>query len=75
MSTARVRLITFDIPASPGSIWGRSSWDAVVGEKIPLFGETIGTLRKAEVAKDGSSVRLTVELPEDLYLGIEEILQ
>lgn len=75
MSTVRVRLITFDIPASPGSIWGRSSWDAVVGEEIPLWGDQIGTLRKAEVAKDGSSVRLTVELPEDLYLEIEEMMR
>lgn len=67
-------LITFDIPAPEGSTWGYGSWDAVIGEQVPLWGGWSGTLRKAVLSEDRTSVRLTIETPKDLKIEIAEMM-
>ena len=54
-------------PAPEGEQWAPGSWDATVGNTIPVRGlgpdEVTGRIVAAVVAEDGSSVELTLEVP------------
>lgn len=54
-------------PAPEGEHWAAGSWDANVGNTIPVRGlgpdEVTGRIVAATVAADGRSVELTLEVP------------